>query len=54
MLTDFEYQEAIEILFLEDGSFEDVQERLDLCQDKLEQLVERLKEDGYMTFHTVH
>lgn len=54
MLTDFEYEQLIELLFLEDVDFLEAQKMLDLSQEQMEEAIDRLEADGYIQTHTVH
>jgi hypothetical protein len=54
MLTDFEYQELIDLLFLEDVGFMEAQEMLALSDEQMELAIEMLEQDGYIKTHTVH
>jgi DNA-binding MarR family transcriptional regulator len=54
MLTDFEYSQVIELLVLEDRSFEEVQEMLNLTDDQMDAALSKMEEDGYIQTHTIH
>jgi DNA-binding MarR family transcriptional regulator len=54
MLTDFEYQELIDLLFLEDVEFLEAQQILGLTQEQMEEAIDRLEADGYIKTYTVH
>jgi hypothetical protein len=54
MLTDFEYDQIIELLVLEDRSFEEVQEMLNLDDDQMDEALAKMEEDGYIKTHTIH
>jgi DNA-binding Lrp family transcriptional regulator len=54
MLTDFEYSQIIELLVLEDRSFEEVQQMLNLTEDQMDEALSKMEEDGYIKTHTIH
>jgi hypothetical protein len=54
MLTDFEYSQIIELLVLEDRSFEEVQQMLNLTEDQMDGALSKMAEDGYIQTHTIH
>lgn len=54
MLTDFEYNELVELLFLEEVDFLKAQFMLGLSDDQMRAAIARMEEDGYVKTYAVH
>lgn len=54
MLTDFEYEQLIDLLFLEERDLLEAQEALDLTDDQMSEAIERMEQEGYVKTYTVH
>jgi hypothetical protein len=54
MITDFEYDQLVELLFLDNINFGEAQNMLELSDDQMRFAISRLEQDGFIVTHTVH
>jgi predicted ArsR family transcriptional regulator len=54
MLTDFEYEQLIDLIFLEEVDFMQAKEMLALSDEQMRFAIDRLESDGYIKTHTLH
>lgn len=54
MLTDFEYTQLVELIFLEQVDFYKAQEALGLSDEQMEEAFARMEAQGYLKTYTVH
>lgn len=54
MITDFEYDQLVELLFLEEVDFDEAQKALALSDEQMEEAFARMEADGYVQTYTVH